>query len=615
MVYSRVNSNTDRFSPQEPPVLKILHTGISPESNDVAFSKIADLLGVASIFISVTDARELINGLGKTGSNTVLALGCKSLAHIITFFENPQDAISCFNNRASFVYIYGITPGSQSEFAIRAVTDNSLGNIKTFPISETIFNVQHDRPEITRHFTGLSFGKVNQELDYGLEILRQTPRTKALVTVDKGYVLSTFESNGCIFFLHTTAELIDVTTPVDDVPCVKTYFSRLIPAAMFIKYVYGEYCWNPPAEIASLIIDDPLLSKTYGYVNYKNILEHMNKHNFHATVAFIPWNYRRTPKHMARMFLENSIRLSVCIHGCDHTRGEFGTSNYARLDKIIKTALMRMASHQTITGIPYGKVMVFPQGVFSSASLQALKSNNFDAAVNSDIVPTDSHTSLTLGEVLQPAIMSYHSFPLYYRRYPGSIESFAFDLFFGKPCLICTHHHDFRDIPSINSLVDSINSISPNIVWTDLNNVAQRSYLLKKKEAHLFHVRLFGSNVAIDNPVNSEITFEIHKQEKSNLLIDHIQTNEQDLSHKTENGDIHIRLKVPAHETCYIRIIYSELDAGIPAATGINERGKILARRIFSEFRDNYVSKLPVLLCLWNKLNRLFSNLSRQQEY
>lgn len=53
---------------------------------------------------------------------------------------------------------------------------------------------------------------------------------------------------------------------------------------------------------ACIIIDDPLLRENYGFLNYRKLLDLMDKHDFHTSIAFIPWNYNRTDKNLATLF-------------------------------------------------------------------------------------------------------------------------------------------------------------------------------------------------------------------------------------------------------------------------------------------------------------------------
>jgi hypothetical protein len=93
-----------------------------------------------------------------------------------------------------------------------------------------------------------------------------------------------------------------------------------------------------------------------------------------------------------------------------------------------------MQRHGEMTGLAFDKVMVFPQGHFSTASMEALKSSGYLAAVNSTPYPVDFQSGmLQLKDLLKPAITRLAGFPLFVRRYPDNLPALAFDLFLGKP--------------------------------------------------------------------------------------------------------------------------------------------------------------------------------------
>ena len=123
---------------------------------------------------------------------------------------------------------------------------------------------------------------------------------------------------------------------------------------------------------------------------------------------------------LPEMFRERSDRFSLCLHGCDHTEGEFASTEPRRLNTQLHLATQRMRAHEQRTGLSYDEVMVFPQGKFSTASLALLKCHNYLAAVNSSAVPMDLGEAhgLTIADFLAPAISKYGDFPLFVRRYP-----------------------------------------------------------------------------------------------------------------------------------------------------------------------------------------------------
>ena len=168
--------------------------------------------------------------------------------------------------------------------------------------------------------------------------------------------------------------MIDIDQPIaKGFYDVKDQFCSAVPIVMFIKSMFPGVAWRPQELGACLIIDDPLLRNRYGFCNFENLRELMRQHGFTTNIAFIPWNWRRTSSAASKFFNSAAGLFSISIHGCDHTAGEFGADSLEVLYNRAQLARSRMRSHQERTGIEHDSVMVFPQGVFSSACPEVLK--------------------------------------------------------------------------------------------------------------------------------------------------------------------------------------------------------------------------------------------------
>jgi hypothetical protein len=201
----------------------------------------------------------------------------------------------------------------------------------------------------------------------------------------------------------------------------------------------------------------------------------MKEHNFFTEIAFIPWNYKRSNAETVRLFAENTDYFGICVHGCNHTYNEFGGSNYQELSALSAIALWRMEEHKRITGLPYDPVMVFPQGLFSSVAMQALKDQGFRAAFNSGLRATNGDEPPT-SEYQLPATCIYAGFPLFLRRYPKDKSQFIQDITKGRPILIVEHPAAFRNgYKAITDVVDWVNNLG-NIKWTSLLSIAERYF-------------------------------------------------------------------------------------------------------------------------------------------
>lgn len=201
---------------------------------------------------------------------------------------------------------------------------------------------------------------------------------------------------------------------------------------------------------ACIIIDDPLLKENYGFLNYRKLLDLMDRHHFHTSIAFIPWNYNRTDEKIAALFRERPDRFSLCVHGCNHTRREFGITDMNRLDVLVKLATVRMIEHERMTGFPFDRVMVFPQGRYSNEAMEVLRENHYWAAVNTNV-----------GPIIGPLSSS---FPLFIRYRPEKLD------FSYNPLLIRLHHNYFeKGYGRLIDLVDRLNAVETQ--WESLGNV------------------------------------------------------------------------------------------------------------------------------------------------
>ena len=274
----------------------------------------------------------------------------------------------------------------------------------------------------------------------------------------------------CQLFLSACAELADLDEKVGRQARVLSWFSRLVPLMMFLRGALGNRVWHNDDPRACFIIDDPLLkSDRYGFLEYGRLVESMRQRKFSTSIAFIPWNYRRSSHDVTTLFSSKNDVPSLCVHGCDHTGGEFAATDIGSLRTKAAMALERMEVHRRLCGVPFDDVMVFPQGLFSAEAIAALKGAGYLAAVNSDVFPSTQPESLHLRDLLDVAIAKFADFPLFGRRYPGDLAEFAFDLFMGKPALAVEHHGYFRHgYAALESFVERLNGLDERLEWSDL---------------------------------------------------------------------------------------------------------------------------------------------------
>jgi hypothetical protein len=385
--------------------------------------------------------------------------------------------------------------------------------------------------------------------------------------------------------------------------------SRLVPQAMALRYAAGDECWRPSKAYASIIIDDPLLRKNYGFLNFESLLRLAEQYNFHATIAFIPHNFRRNSSRITRMFQENVARLSICFHGNDHTEGEFASSDSAFLNTLLSVAEDRMKSHFEATGLPCDRVMVFPQGGFSVEAMKTLKAHNVYAAVNTVPHPAKHPVELTIGELAQPAVLRYGGFPLFIRKPIRQTHSqdIAFNLFFGRPVLIVEHHDLFEHPEPLVEIVTRINSMAPEVCWCNLATVASNSILTRRAPDGTHHVRAYSGTVRISNDLETIQRYLIEwGSTRDGASIEQVLMDGTPCrGFEVDDAGLRLSVELAPGSSRTFSLVHRN-DQATVINLGLRWKARAFLRRRLSEVRDNYLSKNQRLLSAAKAFQRRF---------
>jgi hypothetical protein len=279
------------------------------------------------------------------------------------------------------------------------------------------------------------------------------------------------------------------------------------------------------------------------------------------------------------------------VHGCDHTRGEFATTDVETLSGKAQLALERMRAHRELSGVPFDDVMVFPQGLFSAEAVAALKASGYLAAVNSDLYPSDKSHTLTLRELLDVAVTTFADFPLFSRRYPRDLSEFALDLFLGKPALVVEHHGYFRDgYAALESFVEQLNGLDRRLEWTDLGTICSRACLTRTSEDGAVHVRFYTSRFRLTNTAAGRQTYVLHQRRTSGEPLPPVSVSGRTVACEAVEGDLRFTLSLEAGQAADVSVPSDRggVVGSARKATRIQDVG-VRIRRHLSEFRDNHV--------------------------
>jgi len=526
---------------------------------------------------------------------------------LVKLFEKAQyneELLFFLLNRLNFMLVYSLYPSEFHNNAINFLTSGSFTSLSSFDSDNYQYKITDKARYICNQLSGFSFGPIDKNNDFKFNITEpESALLNRIIFINNQPFFALLKKGRCQIFLVANKTIKNINDPISYSWSIKKYFSSLVPTIIFLRYAFGDACWHNKQNYANFIIDDPVLKNKYGFLDYKKLLAVEDHCNTSTTIAFIPWNYKRTRSETANLFMQRPDRFSLSVHGCDHTKSEFASINPAELNKKIMIATFRMKAHEKMHRVPYDKVMIFPQGIFTTGSMKMLKSNNYLAAVNTTPFPVDGKAeNLKIYDFLDIAVTKYHNFPLFVRRYPGELFDFAFDLFIGKPCFIVEHHGYFKDgYEKFTSFINQINELSKNIQWKGLGEIIQHTTLFKTSDDGSIYCKIFGNEAVIRNDSDFTQRYKIFKKESKCVPIAKIMINNKAIKYKINDSKIILSFQIKPKTYVVIRVLYKN---NFPL---INSQNKPIyfiraaSRRYLSEFRDNYIFKNKLLFELYNK--------------
>jgi len=445
-----------------------------------------------------------------------------------------------------------------------------------------------DDPDVPFPFRGRSLrSKVAAEA----RILRLSRNEKALASTElgpvwaiskeravthfrSGFALPRIPLNGCL------PQILDGNR-----------FMELLPLLHWLRKISSETAYQGPSPRACFIFDDPNLHwPHYGFVNFRQIALHAAKLNYHAAFATIPLDGWFTHQPTADIFKQSKGRLSLLVHGNNHTRQELA-QNYApsARDRLLRQAIRRIERIERNAGFPICRVMVPPHGACSEEMLAAMPRCGFEAA-------SISHGSLrehnrkrtwtrSIGYLPSELIQGCPVLPRWGMS-GTSINSILLAAFLGQAIILRGHHQDLKDgIELLDQLAEFINSLG-SVSWTNMSDLSRMNYQWRL-EGNTFRVKPLGRKAAVQLPAGAT---RLVVESPANCAWDGWRTSDAALpaSRVSASGESPI-LVIPERAV----LIEAATRFPIPIETGsIRTPVAALVRRCLTEVRDRFVDSI-----------------------
>jgi hypothetical protein len=564
----------------------LLRSG-TPSPDDCNLAEILDFFGIPWTALTVSEAKEdNVASLRASHPQFSILTSAPCLAEILQ--PCKAGTFPAWLTAAASVFVYGFQATDPCRALLRQITGDPEADIRGIDASPLSVSVTDVFPDMCGPMSALRIKLEPGAADAAL-VIRHGGELQSIVAAPEGHLFAGFAYSGVRVFADASLAMVDIRERAATHFDVKKRFAGAVPVVMYLKWSFGDVCWTTSETNACLIIDDPLLRPRYGFLDFGELLQLANKQTFATTIAFIPWNWQRTNRDTVAAFQQNSGKLSICVHGCDHTRSEFAARSADLLDRKLKTAKRRMQSLLNKTALDHDDVMVFPQGVFSPEAVSALKRNGFVAAVNTEVAPADDASNeTTLADLWSVAIVRYGGFSIYSRRYiDHGIENFAFDGILGKPCFVAGHHDLFRDHGSeLTEFLRQLASLRWKLCWRTLGDAVCRSYSIRR-DGGTSIVKMFAEQLRIENMEAVTRRIWVVKQEPQVVSLKDVTVNQDVVAYEYMDGCLRLIVDIPPGRTADIRCAYHEQPDAFPDSESVSYRLGVAVRRYLSELRDN----------------------------
>jgi hypothetical protein len=283
----------------------------------------------------------------------------------------------------------------------------------------------------------------------------------------------------------------------------------LLALVHFLRSVAGPRAWSPGPLRAAFVLDDPNLHwPTYGHVHFARLAAHAAEHRYHMAVAMVPLDGWLAHPRVVRLFRDAPERLSLCVHGNDHTGPELSRPRSEAEGALVAAhALRRMQGFERRTGVRAAHVMVPPHEELSESAAGGLHAAGYEAVCTTRpypwAAPVGTHW-LTRPEGAGP-LAGFGSrdhngtgLPVLLRAgFQHPREDLALRAFLGQPLILYGHHDDLRGgLDLLAGAAADINALG-DVRWGSLEQIARAS-VETRREGNALAVRVHSRRVSVE---------------------------------------------------------------------------------------------------------------------
>jgi hypothetical protein len=322
-------------------------------------------------------------------------------------------------------------------------------------------------------------------------------------------VLATSESEPVWTVSHRPAPLYRLRSALPELGPDEALYALLskrqltaVAVVQFLRTLSAPAGWEPAPLRAAFLFDDPNLRwRSYGYIDYQRLIHHADKHGYHAAMAMIPLDAGRPHMPTVELFQRRADRLSLIVHGNDHTRGELlATGDDATARTIAAQAVRRIQRFERRAGLSVDRVMAPPHGLCSQPMTRALGAVGFDALTAIHPLPwteTPPADPLLAGWRAADFVAGCPVVP----RIPlgSSPADIGLRAFLDHPLVIYGHHEDVADgLDALAETAAIVNRLG-DVRWTSVGEIVT-SNAERRRSGNRLDLRPLARRVIVSEP-------------------------------------------------------------------------------------------------------------------
>ncbi len=284
--------------------LKIFHAG-SVSENLLFLKQLAECFGIKTAMVAVESGESLRAALGREigDKGAGLVIDLRSLRSHLGTSEQLRETADFLSGCAGSVLLLATDGDEATSRVLQGLTGGGVSQIDAAEIAETV-----TFPE-----SGKSFSRELSSQAFP----RQAKSALTLTIAGSAGMIPIMELDGsssfvcrqvgrALVFVWSTTGIFDVRRPLSAELEFELACDEYVPAIIFLRAAFRDQCWHNPKPGAGIVIDDPLLEKSYGFIDFESLLESARTHGYHVTLAFIPWNQWRSRAKAVKLFRDHA---------------------------------------------------------------------------------------------------------------------------------------------------------------------------------------------------------------------------------------------------------------------------------------------------------------------